>query len=351
MVDYLVVGLGLAGVSFCEMLEKHGNSFQVVDHAGHGASEVASGLYNPVQLKRFTAVWRASEQMHGLASYYENLEEKLQTSFHQRIPVLRRIASIEEQNNWFEAASRPSLRNFMHSELLHRANPAINAPWGYGIVKDTGRLQVAVMLEAYRKYLERNDKLKRERLDYGELILGEKRVTYKDIVARRVVFACGQGLKENPYFRYLPLQGNKGELLKFRAPVLQEERVVKGKYFIIPQGKGNYLIGATYNWKDKKPETTPEARSELEAYLGKILNCSFEITGQMAGIRPTVSDRRPLVGQHPEFPQLYVINGLGSRGVMIGPYAASQLYRQIEEGHPPDPEMDIRRFVGKYAPS
>ena len=63
MVDYLVVGLGLAGISFCEVLEKEGKSFKVITDNSQQASQVAGGLYNPVILKRFTLAWKAKEQV------------------------------------------------------------------------------------------------------------------------------------------------------------------------------------------------------------------------------------------------------------------------------------------------
>lgn len=65
----------------------------------------------------------------------------------------------------------------------------------------------------------------------------------------------------------------------------------------------------------------------------------------MAGIRPTVVDRRPLVGGHPEHQNMYVLNGFGSRGVLIGPYASKQLFDYIENQTDLDPEMDIQRFT------
>ena len=63
-----------------------------------------------------------------------------------------------------------------------------------------------------------------------------------------------------------------------------------------------------------------------------------------AGVRPTTKDRRPIVGQHHTYKKLYVLNGLGSRGVMIGPYVAQQLFNFIENGKSLDSEIDIARF-------
>lgn len=79
------------------------------------------------------------------------------------------------------------------------------------------------------------------------------------------------------------------------------------------------------------------------------MNCSFELISQEAGIRPTVSDRRPLVGAHPEYNNIYIINGLGSRGVMIAPYVAEQLYQFIEAKEPLEAAISIDRFKRYYS--
>ena len=64
----------------------------------------------------------------------------------------------------------------------------------------------------------------------------------------------------------------------------------------------------------------------------------------VAGIRPTVKDRRPLVGQHEKYSNLYILNGLGTRGVMIAPYVAEKLFNFIEKGEDLDKEIDVNRF-------
>ena len=41
---------------------------------------------------------------------------------------------------------------------------------------------------------------------------------------------------------------------------------------------------------------------------------------------------------------MYILNGLGTRGVMIGPYVAKQLYNFIEKSIPLEKDIDINRF-------
>ena len=80
------------------------------------------------------------------------------------------------------------------------------------------------------------------------------------------------------------------------------------------------------------------------AKLNTLITCSYKVVNQVAGIRPTVKDRRPLVGQHVFHKNLYVLNGLGTRGVMMGPYVAKQLFDFIELGTPLEADIDIKRF-------
>lgn len=151
-------------------------------------------------------------------------------------------------------------------------------------------------------------------------------------------------MKQNPFFNQLPLVPAKGELLTIHAPDLNIGYVLKSAIFLIPLGNNLYLVGATYEWKDLTNKITHAAKNELLSKLKKLIKCSFEVVNQVAGIRPTVKDRRPLVGRHPEHKNIFILNGLGTRGVMIGPYVAEQLFNFIEFNQPLEKEIDIKRF-------
>ncbi|MEM7381723.1 MAG: FAD-binding oxidoreductase [Bacteroidota bacterium] len=348
MYDYLIVGLGLAGVSICETLELHQKRFKVITDHSQRSSEVAAGLYNPVILKRFTRAWEADKQLELAQPFYQKVAQKLQLKLDHVLPVLRRFASVEEQNLWFEAADRPGLKPFMSTEIVPNTNPHIDAPFGYGRVWQTGRLDTALLLKSYASYLESQGALLKETFDFAQLHIANDAVSYKQIKAKNLVFAMGYGLKMDPYFNYLPLNGTKGELLTIEAPVLEVSEIIKSGVFCIPLGQNRFRVGATYKWKDKTNIPTEEARTELLEKLESFLKCPYKVVDHVAGIRPTVADRRPLVGRHPKFNNLFILNGLGSRGVLIAPYAAKQLYEFIEDGEPLNPDMDISRFASHY---
>jgi len=348
MLDYLIVGLGLAGISFCEVLEQNNKSFKTISDNSQTSSVVAGGLYNPVILKRFTLAWNAKEQLDAAMPFYKSLEQKLQVKLDYKIPILRRFANINEQNLWFEARDKASLGYFLAPKISMYNNPHIQSPFGYGEVLYTGRVDTVTLLSHYKTYLQERDLLFQETFDYEALDLGDHYVEYKGIKAKNIVFSTGFGMKNNPYFTYLPLNGTKGELLTIKAPALKEEKVIKSSVFIIPLGDDLYRIGATYKWKDKTNLPTQESKRELLQKLDSFLKCPYKVVDHVAGIRPTVSDRRPIVGRHPAHGNMYLLNGLGSRGVIIAPTASEKLYNFIENNQAMDPEMDLARFTDKY---
>jgi len=348
MLDYLVVGLGLAGIAFCETLRSNEKSFKVISDESQISSQVAAGIYNPVILKRFSLAWNAQRQIEVAKPFYENLEKKLKTKIDHKLPVLRIFASVEEQNLWFEAADKKGLGSFLSTEILPNKNPNIAAPFGYGQVLKTGRIDTGILLEKYNSDLIENNLLVEETFDYDLLCINNNHIAYKSLKAKQIVFAEGFGLGQNPYFNYLPLIGTKGELLTIRVPKLNELKVIKSSLFIIPLGNDLYKVGSTYKWKDKTNTPTEDAKQELIEKLSAFLKCDFEVVDHVAGIRPTVTDRRPLVGRHPKHQNLYVLNGFGSRGVMIGPSASKQLFDFIEHEKPLLKEMNIERFRSKY---
>lgn len=342
--DYIIVGCGLAGIAFCEQLIAVKKTFVVFDNQSQQSSVVAGGLYNPVVLKRFTSVWKSNEQLEIALPMYQQIEEKLQIKVDYKIPVYRRFTSLEEQNNWFAASDNMLISKYLSTKIIKNNNPYINANFGFGEVLHTGRIDTNTLITSYKNYLKDNNQLIETSFNYHDLKTDGEGVSYQNFSAKQIVFSEGFGLKQNPFFNYLPLKESKGELLTISAPQLQIDYVLKSSVFILPLGNDLYHIGATYNWTDKTNSITHEGRDELLNKLKTFLKCNFEVVDQVAGIRPTVKDRRPLVGKHPEKNNMYVLNGLGTRGVMIGPYVAKQLFNFIENNSELDEEININRF-------
>src|SRR5690606_12334965 len=153
-------------------------------------------------------------------------------------------------------------------------------------VLHTGRVATRPLLTAYSAYLTLGNALITETFDFSALRITQGSLEYKSVRAKNIVFAEGYGLKNNPYFNYLPLNGTKGELLTISAPRLKEDKVIKSSVFIIPLGNDLFRVGSTYKWKDKTNLPTPEAKTELLNKLDTFLKCDYEVIDHVAGIRP-----------------------------------------------------------------
>lgn len=346
-VDYIIVGCGLAGISFCEELRAHDKTFVVFDDHSQQSSVVAAGLYNPVILKRFTGVWKAKEQLEMAMDFYQHLEKLLGVKLDYKLPVYRRFASVEEQNDWFNASDKPSLDTFLDSKIVKNNNSFIDAPFGFGKVLETGRIDTSALLKHYKLFLKTINSYGADTFDHSALTFKNEILIYENIQAKYIVFAEGFGMVKNPFFKDLPLNVAKGEVLTIKAPDLKMEFILKSSVFVVPESDDHYSVGATYNWDDKTNAITEDAKMELLDKLKGLISCNYEVVNQVAGIRPTVKDRRPLVGTHPNYKNMAILNGLGTRGVMIGPYVAKQLFQHLENGMLLESEIDIKRFSAK----
>ena len=344
-VDYIIVGCGLASIAFCEELRGNNKTFVVFDNNSQKSSIVAAGLYNPVILKRFSEVWKAKEQLNLAALLYSNIEKELDITVDYKLRILRRFTSIQEQNKWFSASDKPSLEPFLSTQLVKNTNLAIDAPFGFGEVQHAGRLDTETLITNYKQFLKRINCFEEVTFEHQNIKFELGSIHYNGIKSQHIVFAEGFGVKENPYFKTIPLTGSKGEILTIKAPDLKIDYAIKSSVFVIPLGDDLYNVGSTYNNDDKSNKPTESAKEELISKLKTFLKCDFEVVSHIAGVRPTVKDRRPLIGRHPKHNNLYVLNGLGTRGVMIAPYVAKALYNFIEKGELLDAEIDVNRFL------
>jgi glycine oxidase len=342
--DYIIVGLGIGGLSFCEQLRLKQKRFIVIDGSRNPATAVAGGVINPVVLKRFTPVWNAQEFLPAALSFYHRLAAFLKIELINEAPILRTFNSVEEQNDWTVASDKQQLSGLIAPEIHPNSNEHLNAPFGFGRVIKSYRLQTNAMLHAYTDYLKSTDQYISEEFDHAQLIESGAGVSYKNYSARKIVFTEGISALQNPLFPGHLLIPNKGEYISLKAPELQLKQIVKGAVFLIPLENDLYKAGATFSRNDTSEEITDSARETIVGQLKKVLNCPFTVIDQISGIRPTTKDRRPLLGTISN-PDIAFLNGLGARGLMMAPLLAEQLYTHLEEGQELPQEINISRFL------
>jgi glycine/D-amino acid oxidase-like deaminating enzyme len=343
-VDYIVVGLGIAGVCICEQLDRNGKEFVVFDSASNGATSVSGGVFNPVILKRFTMSWNAKAHLGASTLFYKSLSKKLGVAVENELTILRILTSVEEQNDWAVASDRNELSAYLSSEVIPNNNKQVIAPFGFGKVRRTGRIHPSVLLKSYRAYLQKQHKLVSEAFNYSELTSEGSEIKYGGFSASKIIFAEGIAVSNNPFFPKQCIIPNKGEYLIVSAPQLKFDQLLKGPVYIIPLGNDLYKVGATYDRNDQSFSTTAHARKVIIRKLRKMIACDFEVVDQEAGIRPTTRDRRPLMGSLPGQPNFIFFNGLGTHGILDAPFLSGILYDFLENGSEIPKEMNIQRM-------
>ncbi len=231
-VDYIIVGLGLAGLAFAEELIQAKKTFLVFEDASQTSSLVAGGVYNPVVLRKFTAVWKAAEQLDLAIPFYERLEQKLNIKFDEKFLIKRAFKSVEEQNNWFAASDNLVLKRFLNPAIENKKVPGVIGDFGFGTVNETGRIDTLKLVKAYRNFLMDEKCIRFEKFEHLKLKVSAKKITYKKIECKQVVFCEGFGIKGNPFFKDLPLEEAKGELLTIHAPELKIDFLFTSALFL-----------------------------------------------------------------------------------------------------------------------
>lgn len=344
MKDFLIVGNGLAGVFITNILLKHNKSICVIADNSQNSTEIAGGLYNPVVLKRFTLAWEAHIQSQTLLSDYQDMEILLNDTFIFPLKLHRKLTSYEEQNNWTVASDKNILENYLETKIISNSNDVLNAPFGFGQVNQTGYVDSNKLKNAFQKYLIQHHFFINETFNYQDLIIFDNYFEYNTQKYKNIIFCEGFGLSLNPFFNYLPLDGTKGELLTIKSDKLKLNNIINSSIFVLPIGDNLYKVGATYNWKDKDNHPTEDAKNELITQFKELVNCDFEVIEHHAGVRPTVNDRKPLLGEHSKIKNMYVFNGLGTRGVMLAPYLSKILFNFVENKIILPQEIDIKRY-------
>ncbi|MDP3912479.1 MAG: FAD-dependent oxidoreductase [Bacteroidota bacterium] len=345
-VDFIIVGLGLAGTLLANELFKQDKTVMVFDDPeASKASLVAAGIINPVVFRRMTKSWLVDDAFPTMEKTYHQLENLLKEKLYY---PGRMIKSLSEAQSvlWKEKVFANRLEEYIDPQPdFNFRNNNITKPYSFGCVNKSGRLDIQKLISVFSELLITQNSIRKEKFDLGKLVLKPELVTYKDVKAEKIIFCEGSGASQNPYFKNLKFKHSKGEILELKIPELQLNEIVNAEVFVMPMGDDCYKVGATYSWDALNQETTDSARDEL---LVKIKNCiaaSFELIEQKAGIRPTMHDRKPVIGLHPEYPSIGIFNGLGSKGVVLCPYFARQLADYlVGTSNCIHPEADIKRY-------
>ena len=123
--------------------------------------------------------------------------------------------------------------------------------------------------------------------------------------------------------------------------------ILHGGVFVLPLGNHLYKIGSTYTWDDLNELPSATGLEFLIEEFEKLWKGEYHLISNLAAVRPTTRDRKPLVGRVPNYKNLSVFNGIGSRAVLMAPLLSLELLAHLFEGSELPSEVSPLRFLAK----
>jgi glycine oxidase len=376
--DYIIVGQGIAGSILAHLLHKNGQKVVIFDRNTEGSlssSKIAAGIINPITGRRFVKSWRIDELLPVAKRTYQDLEKLLNIPIWHDRNLIRTLHDTEEENNYLLRSTYPDYQQYcgettrlpldsdaVFSDFTH---PFFNKFYALAETKNAVQVNLPLLVARMRSYFIDNQLLIEEDFSFNDVVVEENAVRYKNIKAKKIIFADGSAGASNAYFNWLPFNLDKGELLLVRIPDLNLGTVFKNKISIVPlhnlqslpkkeaqnrvYTEGSYLdnlywVGATNTWNFGNELPTEANKQLILNELRELINCPFEVVAHQAAVRPTVKDRRPFIGWHPQFPVLGIFNGFGTKGASLVPFFAEKLVENLLNNQPLEKEVDISRF-------
>ena len=339
----LIVGQGLAGTLLAWRLLDAGQPFRILDRrSGPTASRVAAGLVTPRTGRRMTFHPDFPDDWHAARTCYTDLERRLSRSLWTEQNAIRLFVRRSDEQMFLQQRAIPNTELTAWSGRIQK-----NGPCFQGVcMRPAARLNVRAFLDlSLDAFADRGLWLQDDLQLPDDLVLspGGVRIPRLNLHAERVIFC--QGAASNPWFAGLPDHPCRGDILNLSLEGFLPSEVVHHSMWLAPEPDGTITAGATYDWTVTENRPVAAGRREILRSVRRFTEGPIRVHRHVAAVRPTMKDRRPVLGHHPQHPRLWIFNGLGSRGVLTAPRLARILTSAMLNGTdiPQDLRPDRRR--------
>lgn len=342
-VKYLIVGQGLVGTWMSYHFDKAGISFKIVnDPATKSASSVASGVINPVTGRRIVQTWMIETILPFAVKHYQAIEEKLGIPIIKKAPVILIHPSLQMRESFDFRMEHENI--YLFKQDPNQWTPLFKMPFGTGAIDECYWIDLNKLINHWQQYLLLNECLIQDHFICDQITMRNEQVQWKNIVAEKIIFCDGLNSMQNPFFNQLPFAPNKGEALIIKVPGLPNKNIYKNNVSIVPWTNDLFWVGSSYQWSFNDQAPTENFKEKMMTSLNELLELPYEVVDHLVGIRPANTQRRPFVGLHPNYPQLAICNGMGTKGCSLAPYFTHELLEYLELGNNITPEADVNRF-------
>lgn len=334
----VIAGAGIAGVSAgLALMDRCPLLVAGLETPEAASSSVVAGLANPLIPRRGNLVWRGEEALDAL----DAVADQLGVSPLQ--PGVLRIATSWDQMDAYRAraASHSHLCTWHASAQSERTWPWLRAPYGTLEIHRGGSFDLPGLLRAgVARMKSRGVSVRRDwqLVGWGETgdaveaqFLGPDGP--RTFVCGRLILSLGAGYTAFPRLRALRLDRVKGQLMSVSpAGNIPNFRPVSVGGYAVPMGD-KVVVGSSYvhDFENADPEeaVNRELLRKVAPSLPWLEGATVHSTA--SGIRVTVPGTRlPMVGPLPGHERTWILTGLASRGLLMGPLIASRLAEWLE---------------------
>jgi glycine/D-amino acid oxidase-like deaminating enzyme len=346
--DFLIIGGGITGMWVAHYLIQYQQNCLLIDEGlPNTASRIASGVMNPITGKYLIKTWRADDFFPHAQQAYTQLCQQLSLP-HTTRPI-NIVWLIKQQQQWQEMqqlSQTETIAPWIHQLQQNNYLPQLQQHYGHIAIK-AYFIELHKLIPAFHQYLAQKNAILYQKMNYQDCQIHTNGITWGDIKAKHVIFCDGIAALQNPYFQHLPLVPLKGERLLVQLPDLPNiTNIIKASGLsIVPHTAPDiYWVGSNYQHWNNNPTPTTEQYQKFTQTLDQLLHIPYQVLDHQAAIRPAVLHRYPFVGKHPQYPQLSVLNGMGTKGTTLAPFFAQQLIQHLLYQHPIDPEVSIDQY-------
>jgi glycine/D-amino acid oxidase-like deaminating enzyme len=322
-----VVGAGMSGLAAAYFLAEKGCAVTIFDAKGigKGASGVAAGLMHPYagahsKKNRFADEgMKATTQLLNVASGFLNRQ------VHSPLGVLRLATTPEQHLNFkYCADTHPDVK-WLEAEDCSRLVPdSLPLP---GIFIQSG---LAIDCPLYLDGLLLACKSLGAEYLVQEIDALDQLASFDHVII--AAGAASMRFKELASFRLSPV---KGQVLEIAWPkeVQPLPCPIASQAYLLMQPDGRAIAGATFEhyFDSDAPDldaACKEIMPKVKAFFPSI--GKEDVIGCRAGIRASAPGRLPIATRAGD--RLWLLSGMGSKGLLYHALYASELCRQIQQG-------------------
>jgi glycine/D-amino acid oxidase-like deaminating enzyme len=316
IVDYLIVGQGLAGSLLAWELIQRDCKVVIMDNGQENASQVAAGLINPVTGMRFVKSADVDTLLPTAKQCYSKLADVFQQAFYIEKTMLRLFRSDKELTHCLKRLDNPDYQNYLGAIMPpNRPANSLSTTFGFLEQKQTGYLLISPLLACLKDFFIERQCYRLADVAYQDIQL-QPSLRWHDISPKQIIFCEGHHATKNPWFSWLPFQPVKGEILTLEHQSQLPDKILNFGDWLIPLDSHHIRIGATFDRENLDTLPTERGKSDLLNTLKSIdANLTQAILiNHRANIRPCTLDKQPFIGNHPQHPQLAIFNGFGAKG-------------------------------------